>query len=253
MTIALGSLNALLGVAYLLVGFMTVSDLRRGWKTMGFSHFGAAWAGLAFTCGPHHLVHATHLLMEARPAGGLELLAVAVGVPPGLIFVGLRIEALFGGRGDRYIAGTPGWLQAVVPAAAVYMTVLVASLMRLGFTGVPDKVFPNVLLVAMYLWVAYYLIRTQLRNRLSLQGWSASGVALSIVFPTCALMHVLYATYAATGLYHDVDWHGLMIDWVSVPAVVYFLWVVRGLYRQSRKDWNRKIYDSVPDRAAVAV
>jgi hypothetical protein len=64
-------------------------------------------------------------------------------------------------------------------------------------------------------------------------------------------MHVLYATYAATGLYNDVDWHGLIIDWVSVPAVVYFLWVVRGLYRQSLKDWNRKIYDSVPDRAAA--
>ena len=38
--------------------------------------------------------------------------ALAIGLAPGLIFIGLRTEAAFGGRGDRLIAGTPLWLAA---------------------------------------------------------------------------------------------------------------------------------------------
>lgn len=65
-------------------------------------------------------------------------------------------------------------------------------------------------------------------------------------------MHGVYATYAAQGTYH-LDWHGFVIDWLAVPAAVYFLWVVRNLYRQSVRDWNRQMMDAVPDRRAVAV
>jgi hypothetical protein len=43
--------------------------------------------------------------------------------------------------------------------------------------------------------------------------------------------------YAVAGRYQQ-DGHGLVIDWLSVPAGIYFLAVVRGLYRESLRDWN---------------
>jgi len=253
MTASLGSLNALLGFAYILIGFMTLSDLKKGRRTMGFSHFGAAWVALAFSCGSHHLIHSMHLLAEGRVGGSLELVTVLIGLPPGLIFLALRIEAMFGGRGDRFVYGTPLWMKALAPAGAIYLTALGAAAMNLAITGVPNKVAPNLILVGLYLWIWYFIWRTQVRNREIMHGWSLSGVALAVIFPTCTLMHALYATYAATGLYADVDWHGLAIDWVSIPATLYFLWVVRGLYRGTLRDWNRKVYDAAPEAAVVVV
>jgi hypothetical protein len=69
-------------------------------------------------------------------------------------------------------------------------------------------------------------------------GWSVSGLCLSTIFPTCALMHGVFAVYALAGVYHH-DLHGGLIDWLSVPAGAYILWVVRRLYRDSLRDWNQ--------------
>jgi hypothetical protein len=249
-----GILNVLLGLAYTTYGFITIADLKRGWKTLGFSHFGAAWVAMAFTCGPHHLVHGVHILLEGRTGGPLDLLAVGVGLPAGVTFLGLRLEAVFGGRGDRFVAGTPIWVQSLPTLAAVYFTILVAAMLRITATGVPRKVYPNLVLVVLYFMIGYFLLRTQLRNRSAVHGWSLSGLALSVVFPTCGLMHGIYAMYAATGQYNTgIDWHGFVIDWLAVPAAMYFLWVVRGLYRQSIRDWNRKQFDTVPNKKAAVV
>jgi hypothetical protein len=208
---------------------------------------------MAFTCGPHHLVHGTHLLFEGRMAGTLDLVAVAVGLPAGVVFLSLRVEATLGGRGDRFISGSPAWLRALPTISAMYITILAITVFRLGAFGLPDKVTPNIALIVLYFMIGYFLLRTQLRNCGITQGWSASGIALTVVFPTCGLMHGVFALYAATGLYHDVDWHGLTIDWLAVPAAVYFLWVVRSLYRRSIKDWNRRMFDTVPDTQTAVV
>jgi hypothetical protein len=68
-------------------------------------------------------------------------------------------------------------------------------------------------------------------------GWSLSGLALTVVFPTCAMMHGVYAYYQATGFY-DGDVHNHWIDLLAVPAAMYFLWVVRALSRGAFHDWN---------------
>ena len=47
----------------------------------------------------------------------------------------------------------------------------------------------------------------------------------------------VHAAYAVGGQY-QTDWHGLVIDWLSVPAAVYFVWVVRGLSAGRRTDWT---------------
>jgi hypothetical protein len=247
-----GVLNIALGVAYTTYGLITISDLKRGWKTMGFSHFGVAWVFMTFTCGPHHLVHGIHILFEGRIGGSFDMLALLVGLPAGIAFLFLRFEAWLGGRGDRFISGTPLWIQGIPTAGAAYVTVLAAWALQSRPVAVPRQIYPNLLLIVVYFMIGYFVTRTQLRNRRQLHGWSVSGLSLALVFPTCGLMHGVYAMYAAEGVYH-LDWHGFAIDWLGVPAAVYFLWVVRNLHRRAMSDWNRTMMDAVPDRSAAAV
>lgn len=240
---ALAIANIILGIAYTSYGLMTFTEMRRDWTTMGWSHFGAAWVAMAFTCGPHHLFHGLHLAFEGRPPSGLDLIAVLVGLPFGVIWLLLRIEAFVGGRGDRSITGTPGWLLIAPTVAAIYVTALGAAALQVrpvegGFRLVPT-VAPNVLLVGIYVTIGYFLFRTQLRNRRSLGGWSVSGLSLGVVFPTCALMHGVFILQAAAGRY-AYDVHGFVVDWLGVPAGLYFLWVVRRLYHDALTDWNRR-------------
>jgi hypothetical protein len=232
--------NLVLGTAYTGYGVMTAVELKREWRALGFSRFGVAWIFMAFTCGPHHLVHGVHVGLEGHTGGYLDLFSVVVGLPMGVLWLALRIEAFAGGRGDRFIAGTPPWLRAMPTVAAVYLTVLIAASLRqpLGDGELGAMVWINGALVAIYMAIGWFLLRTQLRNHEPMAGWSLSGISLTAVFPTCALMHAVWAVYALGGTY-DTDVHLLVVDWLAVPAGLYFLWVVRGLYRDSLHDWNR--------------
>ena len=239
MRLLVAYLNLGLGTVYTSYGLMTAVDLKRGWRTGGFSHFGAAWLAMAFTCGPHHLEHGLHQL-AGRPGGGLELFAVVAGAPAGVTWFLLRIEAMTGGAGDRPLARAPWWLRLVPALSATYVAVVVAGMavvLRDGGTFDP-RATPSLLLAGLYTMVGYYLLRTQLHRHRTVGGWSTSGVALTAVFPTCAVMHLAWLAYASVGTY-GVEWHLLTIDWLSVPAAVYFLWVVRALALGTLTDWNR--------------
>ena len=231
--------NTVLGTVYTCYGLMTIVDMKRGWRTHGFSHFGAAWIAMAFTCGPHHLDHGLHGFLTGRAGGWLDLVTIAVGFTPGVIWFLLRVEAMFGGRGDRFLSGTPLWLELVPTALAAYTAAIITgSLWILG----PDEMFsarviPNLCLVALYSAIGYVLLRTQLRNHQVTDGWSVSGVSLAAVMYTCALMHAVFALYANSGLYH-LDWHQASIDIAAVPAAAYFLWVTFALYEGWLRDWN---------------
>lgn len=241
MTVAVALTNLVLGVAYTSYGVITALEMRRDWRSFGFSHFGAAWMAMAFTCGPHHLAHGIHVGLEGRAGGALDLFAVVVGLPVGALWLALRIEAFVGGRGDRFILGQPVWLRAVPALSVGYLVVLMAA--SASLVGGRDleaatSIVANVLLVGVYMAIGWFIVRTQLRNHPLIGGWSVSGLCLSAIFPTCALMHGVWAVYALRGTYHQ-DIHGGVIDWLSVPAALYFLWVVRRLYRDSLWDWNQ--------------
>jgi hypothetical protein len=238
-TLAVGILNVILGFVYMQYGTMTAIEMTRNRKTMGFSHFGAAWIAMAFTCGPHHFVHGIHLLFEGRNGGVLDLIAVAIGVPAGVIWFMLRVEAFFGGQGDRFISGSPGWVLALPTLFGIYVTALIAGAIEVTATASSFEpvVIANAILVLTYMAIGYFLMRTQLANRRHLGGWSVSGLALAVVFPTCAVMHGIYAYYIYTGHYL-FDSHAFWIDWLAVPASIYFLWVVHALYRGTFRDWN---------------
>jgi hypothetical protein len=243
MSYAVATLNIVLGLVYTQYGTMTIVDMKRSWRSLGFSHFGAAWIAMAFTCGPHHLVHGIHIAFEGRVGGPLDFVAVLVGVPAGVTWFLLRIEAFRGGQGDRFIPGNPFWLLALPTVAGVYVTALIAatiSIMGTGLSPAWSMVTPNLLLPGIYMTIGYYLLRTQLGNRAPLGGWSVSGLCLCVIFFTCALMHAVFALYATTGAY-GFDSHGVVIDWLAVPAGLYFLWVVQGLYRDAFNDWNREM------------
>jgi hypothetical protein len=232
-------LNIFLGLVYTSYGLMTLSEMVRNRETMGFSHFGAAWVAMAFTCGPHHWAHGIHILDGDTGAAGLDLFAVLVGLPAGVVWFGLRVEAFRGGRGDRHITGTPGWIMVLPTLGGVYVTALVAAAISVGGTMLEPTagVIANLMLVFLYSAIGYYLARTQIANRRPLGGWSLGGLALAVVFPTCALMHGVYAFYEINGTY-ATDTHMTVIDLLAVPAAMYFLWVVHALYRGSFRDWN---------------
>jgi hypothetical protein len=239
MNVLVALTNVVLGLAYCGYGVMTAVEMRRDWRTHGFSHFGMAWLLMAFTCGPHHLVHGVHILFEGRHGGVLDLYSVVIGLPAGVAWLALRVEAFAGGRGDRFIGGTPSWLRALPTAAAVYAASLLVGMAATARGGLHPTALavPNLFLVVIYLAISWFVLRTQLRNHPQLGGWSVSGLSLTVIFATCALMHGVWAVYTATGAY-AYDIHGLVVDWLSLPAGLYFLSVVRGLYRDSIQDWN---------------
>lgn len=239
MSMVVGTLNLVLGTVYFSYGLMTIVDLRRGWHTNGFSHFGFAWLAMAFTCGPHHLDHGAHVLLTDRAGGSLDLIAIAVGAPAGVIWFMLRAEAMLGGRGDRFVRGTPLWIDVLPAAGLAYAALLVAAALQTmgGDVAWEPLIVPNLLLVGLYAAIGAQLARTQISNRPHTGGWSLSGTALAIVMFTCALMHGVYALYGTTGRY-DLDRHGLVIAVLAVPAAAYFLWVVAALHRGRLRDWN---------------
>lgn len=240
MTIAVGAANAILGWIYFQYGTMTAVEMVRNRRRMGFSHFGAAWIAMAFTCGPHHFVHGLHALGGGAVAP-LDLVTVAVGAPAGLTWFLLRLEAFRGGRGDRFVPGSPLWVLALPTAGAAYVTALVAAAIPLAAAHWDrlGAVAPNMALLVIYLTIGYYLARTQIANRRPLGGWSVSGLSLAVIFPTCAVMH---AVFAYTTLAGRTSATGPLaaIDWLAVPAGLYFLWVVHALSRGRVLDWNRR-------------
>lgn len=240
MVAAVAALNIVLGLVYFQYGTMSVIEMRRNWREMGWSRFGIAWLAMAFTCGPHHFVHGVHMALEGRYAGGLDLVATAIAFPAGVTWFLLRVEAFRGGRGDRFISGSPFWVVALPTAFAVYVTAVVMTLIQDGGFAARglEMAIPNILLVGIYGMVGFYIMRTQLHNRRPLGGWSLSGLSLAVIFPTCAMMHAVFGVYTLRGAF-PVDGHHLVVDWLSVPAGLYFLRVVRSLYRGSATDWNR--------------
>ena len=238
MTLAGGLLALLTGIAYTTLGAITAYDLARHARSRGHSHFGLGFLLMAATCGPHHLVHAVHLLFEGHAASWPLVAALAIGLPPGAAFTLLRLEALLGGRGDRFAAGTPVLIAILPVAVAVSAGAIALGALQLapapaggwGWAGL----LANVLLGLAYLITGAIVLRTQLARRAGLGGWSVSGISMAGVFATCGVSHLI------AGLTTAAELHTLAFDLPGVPAAAYFLWVVHRLNRSSLSDWNRR-------------
>lgn len=251
MNVAVGVVNLVLGCAYTGYGVMTALEMKRDWRVFGFSHFGTAWLFMAFTCGPHHLFHAFHSFAAASGSGHqpgwLDLMTVVVGLPVGVLWLLMRIEAFAGGQGDRFLRGTPAWLRQATTFGVVwsFATLLVGALVATGGSGIahshgdgpPWMVLANLTLLGLYMAIGKVVVQTQLANRAGMGGWSVSGLCLSFIFPSCGVMHAMWAAYGLSGRY-AYDTPGMVIDLLSIPAAIYFLLVVMMLHREALHDWN---------------
>ncbi len=236
MTLAAGILALLTGIAYTGLGVITGYELIRHRRTRGFSHFGGAFLVMAFTCGPHHLVHAWRHLVAGEVAHAPMLAGLMIGLAPGLTFIALRTEAAFGGRGDRLILRTPLWMSVLPCAVAAALGATLWEAFR--HSGPMDvdlrSLIPNIFLGVNYFLVGLFTARTQLARRPVLGGWSLSGVAMSGVFVTCGVSHLV------AGVLTDGHVWSAALDIIGVPASFYFLWAVHRLHRSSLRDWNRQ-------------
>lgn len=236
MTVVAGTFALITGLAYTVLGLITAYELGRHSASRGMSHFGAAFMIMAFTCGPHHLVHAGHLLLEGGRATPELTVALALGVLPGVVFVGLRLEATLGGRGDRLVRGDRPWLIAL-PWATVFASGAVLALAAqraLREDAALLGVLPNLVLFVNYAVVGILVRRTQAARRPLLGGWSVSGVSMAGVFATCGVSHL------TAGLTVRPDLHMLLFDLLGVPASIFFLWTVHRIHAKSLPDWNRR-------------
>lgn len=232
-------LNLALGLAYLTIGTLVGVDARRQRGMFGTS-LSYALVAMAYTCGPHHFEHGMHIVLgEDRLAGGLDVVTVAAGLPAAAIFALLAVEGFRGGRGDRIVVGTPRWLAALGLAGIGYATVFAALVVERTpqFGAWHQVLLPNALLVGIYVAVGVVILRTQVARRPLVGGWSVSGLSLGLIFPTCAAMHATWVMYGAVGRY-GYDAHLLVIDWLAVPAGLYFLWVVHQLRKEALREWD---------------
>lgn len=268
MSLAIGIGNLMIGVAYAGLGLLSAWETLSLHRYRGWSRFGIGFSLMAASCGPHHLVHGWHALQGGDSSWPM-LAVTLIGLPAGIIFVGLRFETALGGRGDRPFACSRYWAVSLAAAFALVVGFLAAwTLARpaplatsqalctvaglAARTPVPGldlaalTLGANLFVVVTYGMVGWYLADYQVRRYAAEGTWSLSGVSLSCVFFTCALMHLIYAT---------AERHGatLPFDLLGVPASIYFLWIVRRVHSDSVVDWNRRPLvgaAALPERSA---
>jgi len=256
MELFIGIGNLLIGAAYCGLGLLSAWEAWSQYRTRGLSRFGLGFSLMAVSCGPHHLVHGYCVLIGGSVTPAL-LGVTLLGLPAGLVFCALRLEALRGGLGDRILLASPlrlgalaaaflggagllaGWSLAA-PALPEQLICTTEGLQRLVDAGAlrpelaPLSLFANLFVTLTYGMVGWYLVATQVRRYLLERSWSLSGLSLSAIFPTCAAMHLIVA------LAKNHDAAALPFDLIGVPASIYFLWVVRRLHNDSVIDWNRR-------------
>lgn len=279
MTFASGVINLVLGAVYLGLGVLAVWEVAVERHVLGLSRFGLAFAAMAATCGPHHLLHGWAAVRSGHDTPEV-MVASLIGVPAGLVFMALRLEAATGRRGDRFVRGVPTWLAAApvlfataggalatsailrladaadAPAAESAMHAMHSATGSSPLTSSPGgftvhawslgwwAVVANVVVAWNYSLVGWPLLRTQVRRHHDLGGWSLSGLSLAAIFPTCALMHL---TMGLTSVVNGHASHPGVLgtvaavnDLAGVPTSLAFLWVVRALHRDAIVDWNRR-------------
>ncbi|MBR0797887.1 hypothetical protein JQ615_21090 [Bradyrhizobium jicamae] len=257
MSFVIGLSNLGVGLAYAGLGLLAVWETITLHDYRGWSRFGLGFAMMAASCGPHHLVHGWDVLQGASIS--LPMLAVTlIGMPAGLTFVWLRLETMWGGRGERLVTASPhrvalltgaftvlaGWLAASAfnqSEASLPFQFLCTSTGPVSRTAAPEtgidfvsvSFLANVFVTITYGMVGFYLADHQVRRHIVTGAWSLSGLALTGVFFTCAQMHLIDATTVGSGPM-------LVFDLIGVPASIYFLWVVKQVHSDAVLDWNRR-------------
>jgi hypothetical protein len=223
-------------LAYLALAGLVGLELLRFGSRRGFSQFGTAFVLMAGAIGVHHLLEGIRAFGDAHVGSSLIVDALVLGLLPAAVFVALRAELALGGRGDRFLVGTPWWLRVVPWAGTFAGGVLAAAVVdHVAHHGMALwKTWPSLVLTIAYTAAGMLVVRAQTARRGATGGFSVSGLALAAMFPTCAVMQ---ATTAATG---GVDVTVFLVDIATVPASAWFLLSTLRLHRSVLRDWNRR-------------
>ena len=225
------------GLAYIVgVGGYGVFEAWKYWhRSKRIVAFGLGLFLMAMSCGPHHCHVFYHYVIEGGSHATLsDLVAILYAFPFGALGLYFVSESVFGfGPGDRYIDGR---------AILLKIQLLLLGLLAFGVLVMPHwqvndwtppgavGIYAQFVLVVLYLIVGWFLWTGQwLRIRMS-QPWSLSGIALALVFPTCALTHMLWGIENLAS-YTVADTHFSVIDTFGIAAALYFIWIAMQAHR----------------------
>jgi hypothetical protein len=257
MSLVIGISNLAIGLAYAGLGMLSIWETVSLHRYRGWSRFGIGFALMAASCGPHHLAHGWHVL-QGESVSWPMFGGTIVGLPAGLVFVLLRFEAMWGGKGDRLLTATADQAALLLGSFAIVASSLGTWALAQSGSELPFQILctsagliargmaadagvnyasvtflANAFVTITYGMVGWYLADHQVRRYLTGGTWSLSGVALVGVFFTCALMHFVDANTIGNNPM-------LVFDLIGIPASIYFLHVVKQLHSDSVMDWNRR-------------
>ncbi len=225
MTRAIIVFHLAIGLIAILFALLALVESLRSACLAAHRRFGLALSTLAATAAAHYVIAGLTGGDRAQGSVGPRFVAVALALLPVAVFFWLRVEAYFDGAGDRFLDGKPAWI-LLLPSlvAGVAGAVLVTAWMNpppimpestaLGLRWL--AVLPSILLVGTSIAVGWSLMRGQQTRHAVLGGWSMSGLAVTLIFPTSA---VAYATQILTVRPTLLS---SAIDWLGVPAAAWF-------------------------------
>lgn len=222
--------NVALAAVYLALAGVAAAEMIQGRTRRGLTRFGVGFTAVMGTSGLVRLAAA-----QSAPSQPV-LVAVAMGFGPASLFLWLRLERHLGGRGERFIAGTPP-VVALVPLVVAFIAG--ANYAVAGFDWpirrnvVPVRFVADVVLVATHLAIAWVYARTQTLRRTTVGGWSLTGLAVAVIFPTHATVHGVHGLIDA-----DAE-HLTLVTVLAVPAALWFLWSLLQVHRDAVADWHR--------------
>lgn len=226
-----------------LFAVMAVVESIRSAHLAAHRRFGFALSALTVSIAAHFTVAAVVRPDEVPTAEGPQVAALTLTLLPVAVFFWLRIEAYLDGPGDRFHDGRSGWISllptAVAGGAGAVLTTAWMNPPRWesGSVDVAMRwlgVLPTLLVGATFLAIGWSLMRGQQFRRAVLGGWSLSGLAVTLAFPTAALA---YATHALTVRPTLVS---SLVDWLGVPAAVWFWRECRRLTGTSERAAHRQ-------------
>lgn len=237
-----GTLELLSAAVYLLLASSALIESLGPPQRATSRQFGLAFAVLALTGGARGVLCGVELARGSSEASLPLIGAVLLGLLPATVFCGLRYEAYVGGAGDRIVHGNPNWVP-LLPAAFAFAA---GAILVLSWTH-RHRLFPGELpgaVVAVVLVaVGWNLLRAQQTRHNMAGGWSVSGLAIAMVFPSWAVID------AGQVLAGQLAGAALVVDWLAVPAAMWFLVECRRLVSRARRSGPRATLAVSPQRA----
>lgn len=223
-------LNAGTGSAYIAgVGVFSFLLARKAWS-MGDHRLAMVFYGLvgmASSCGPHHLHLAEHFALSIDRPTTPDLVAITVALPFGAAWLWWQAPVVM--RRARWspdwrIDGSKDWPLLMLAALIAYVTLVVRSAAH-GLPAHHVEAGIQLTLLVLYCVIGYLLWTGQLRFRRITGTWSAKGLALAVIFPTCAAEHACYGLAVAAGRYAS-DVHPIGEAWIDswgILVAVFFV------------------------------